>query len=34
MTYRLDAGQHANISSKVSGLEDGLVAPFKVQIDH
>lgn len=34
MTYRLDASQHANISSKVCRLEDGLVVFLEVQVDH
>lgn len=33
-TYRLDTGQHAHVSSKVCGLEDGLVLSLEVQVDH
>lgn len=33
-TYRLDASQHSNISSKVCGLEDRLVISLEVEVDH
>lgn len=34
MTYRFDASQHANISSEVCRLEDGLVIFLEVEVDH
>lgn len=34
MTYRLDASQHAHISSKVCRLEDRLVISLEVEVDH
>lgn len=32
--YRFDAGQHADVSGEVCGLEDGLVVPLEVQVHH
>lgn len=34
MAYGFDAGQHADVSGEVCGLEDGLVLPLKVQVHH
>lgn len=33
-THRFNPRQHANITSKVSGLKDSLVVSPKVQVDH
>lgn len=33
-THRLDASQHAHVASKVSGLEDRLVASLEINVDH
>lgn len=33
-THGLDAGQHADVSCKVGGLEDGLVVSPEVEVDH
>lgn len=33
-SYRLDAGEHADVAGEVCGLEDGFVVPSEVQVDH
>lgn len=34
MTHRFNAGQHANISSKVGRLEESLVFSLEVEVNH
>lgn len=34
MAYRFDAGQHADVSGEVCGLENGLIVPPEVQVHH